>query len=122
MDIIESQLADLPPRYNLFNYVTFDGLAVDHLLVTPKGLLVIQSKPHTGAISASHDKWKRKIGVFGYITVFGEPTLGDPSREISNLVKKSHEWFEKERVRVADRRLNRLHLARPAPSIPARSA
>jgi hypothetical protein len=94
--MINETLKGVPPRYHLYNYVTIDGVTIDHLLVTPLGLMLIMIKQHVGKVKADHDSYRRKGSVITSIGTFGEPGIGSPSRDLTAQVKKVREWFEKE--------------------------
>lgn len=94
--MIDDALKGVPTRYHLYNYINFGGLVVDHLLVTPIGLMVINIKPYTGKVKVGHDNYRRKNSVIASIASFGEPALGNPSRETANIVKKIRAWFEQQ--------------------------
>jgi hypothetical protein len=94
--MINETLKGVPPRYHLYNYVTIDGVTIDHLLVTPIGLMLIMIKQHVGKVKADHDNYRRKGSVITSIGTFGEPGIGSPSRDLAAQVKKVRAWFEKE--------------------------
>lgn len=94
--MIDEALKGVPPRYHLYNYVTIDGVTIDHLLVTPLGLMLIAVKPYLGKVKAGHDNYRRKNSIIVTVSSVGEPGLGNPSREMAFQVKKVRGWFEKQ--------------------------
>lgn len=92
--MIDDALKGVPNRYHLYNYVNFGGTVVDHLLVTPIGLMIVNVKPYTGKVKVGHDNYRRKNSVLATVAAFGEPALGNPSRDTATTVKKVRAWFE----------------------------
>ncbi len=112
-EMISEALQGVPPRYHLYNWINLNeggqsdpaststskktkkaDLPVEHLLVTPQGLMVIMCKPQMGDIKAGHDNYRRKTGLSVRFATLGEPGVGQPSRELAALVKKVRAWFE----------------------------
>ena len=94
--LIDEALKGVPPRYHLYNYVDVGGIIIEHLLVTPIGLMLIAVKPHAGKVKVGHDNYRRKNKIITSIGTFGEPGLGNPSRELGVQVKKVRAWFEQQ--------------------------
>ena len=92
--LIDDALKGVPPRYHLYNYVEINGVIVPHLLITPIGIMIIMVKQQAGKIKAGHDNYRRKNSFITSIGSFGEPGLGNPSRDMATLVKKVRGWFE----------------------------
>jgi hypothetical protein len=72
-------LKTLDNRALLFNYVS--AFPVDHLLVTPGGLLVIVTRPVLGDIVVQGDRYRRRRGAFGWLQYVSEGALGNPGRD-----------------------------------------
>lgn len=82
-------LKTMDVRTVLFNYVS--ALPVDHLIMTPSALAVVETRPFIGDIVVEGDKWKRKRGLFGWLQILSEGPLGNPTRDAERgvlLVKK----------------------------------
>lgn len=84
-------LKTLDNKSVLFNYVA--TFPVDHLLLTPGGLVVIVSRPVLGDIVASELRYKRKRGLFGWLQFVSEGTLGNPGREALNGVEAMRDYL-----------------------------
>lgn len=93
-DTIATELEGVPPRYHLYNWLKLDGIAIDHLLVTPMGLMIILAKSQMGDVKADHDRYKRKAALSIWFATLGEPGIGMPSNELAQQVKKVRAWFE----------------------------
>ncbi len=52
---VASELSNLPEGYHAFNDVGFDGYNVDHVVVGPNGIFLIETKSHRGKVSAQGD-------------------------------------------------------------------
>ena len=82
-------LKTMDVRTVLFNYVS--ALPVDHLIMTPTALAVVETRPFIGDIVVTGDKWRRKRGLFGWLQILSEGPLGNPTRDAERgvvLVKK----------------------------------
>lgn len=93
-DLIADELQTVPPRYHLYNWIKLGDVAVDHLLVTPMGLMIILAKGQMGDIKAENDRYRRKAGMSIWFATLGEPGVGMPSNELAQQVKKLRAWFE----------------------------
>lgn len=83
-------LKTLDNKAVLFNYVS--AFPVDHLLVSPAGLVVIVTRPVLGDIVASGDRYKRKRGMFGWLQFVSEGALGNPGREALDGVEEMRKY------------------------------
>lgn len=72
-------LKTLDHRALLFNYVSV--FPVDHLLVTPGGVVVIVTRPVLGDIVVQGDRYRRRRGPFGWLQFLSEGALGNPGRD-----------------------------------------
>jgi hypothetical protein len=93
-DLLADVLEGVPPRYHLYSWLKLGDLPVDHLLVTPMGLLIIMAKSQIGDYRVSHDRYKRKSGLGIWFATVGEPGVGMASQEMAQQVKKLRTWFE----------------------------
>lgn len=71
-------LKALDARTTLFNYVP--TLASDHLIVTPSGLVVVETRPFVSELRVNGERWSRR-GFGGLLQYFSEGPLGSPGRE-----------------------------------------
>jgi hypothetical protein len=84
-EVLETNLKGLDYKFQLFNYQ--NHLPVDHLMLSPFGLFVIETRPQYGQIEVNGDKWKRKGGVWALVQVFAEGGLGNPGKETLKAVE-----------------------------------
>ncbi len=93
-ELIGDEIQGVPPRYHLYNWIKLGDTPIDHLLVTPMGLMIIMAKSQFGNVKAGHDHYRRKAGVTGWFATLGEPGIGQPSKEMAEQVKSIRAWFE----------------------------
>jgi hypothetical protein len=84
-------LKTLDSRNLLFNYIS--ALPVDHLLFTPGGLIVIETRPFIGEIAVNGERWRRRRGVFGWFQLISEGALGNPTRDARGGVERMRTWL-----------------------------
>jgi hypothetical protein len=71
-------LKTLDARTTLYNYVS--SLPVDHLLATPSGLVVVETRPFVSELRIDGERWARQ-GFGGVLQYFSEGALGNPGRD-----------------------------------------
>lgn len=55
-EMVGLALADLPEEYRYFNDVDFNTFNIDHILIGPAGIFLVETKSHKGKVSANGDK------------------------------------------------------------------
>lgn len=53
--MVAEKLRNLPDGYNVFNDITFDGFNIDHVVVGPGGIFLVETKSHSGTVDATGD-------------------------------------------------------------------
>lgn len=81
---LATNLKSLDVRTTLYNYVP--PFQVDHLIATPSGVVVVETRPFLSEISVKGDKWSR-TGL-GFMQYFSEGPLGNPGREAQGSVAR----------------------------------
>ena len=84
---------------HLYHYV----FPIDHLVLTPNGVMALIAKYQGGKISAEGMQWKQKIGLFQRF--FGQQTLGNPAAEAENAVKQIAKWISHNVPELAEQEL-----------------
>lgn len=79
---LEKALKGFDNKHHLYNYL----LPVDHVLLTPTGLIVFKVKHHDGAISYRDGKWKRAWSWSRLFGGMGQEGLGNPTKELENEI------------------------------------
>jgi hypothetical protein len=90
-EAITTNLKTLDHKHHLYHYV--DGLPVDHLLVSPFGLYVFETRPQIGRIRVEGDKWRREGGIMRFLLAFSEGGLGKPSRDLQRGITGLREFL-----------------------------
>src|SRR6185503_15098457 len=83
-------LKTLDAKTILFNYVS--SLPVQHLIATPNGLVVVETKPYVSELLVKGDRWSRR-GVGAFFQFFSEGALGNPGREAQNATAEMRKWL-----------------------------
>lgn len=80
--LLEKELKGLDNRYRLYNYT----LPVEHALLTPAGLVVLETRRQEGAIRCQGDRWQYKRNLVSWLRLFIEESVGNPTRDAVNSV------------------------------------
>lgn len=84
---VSRALKGLNNRYWLGNYVQVGrNLYLDHVLVGPEGVLVLETRNHTGNTRYEGGKWRRKSSLLPRVLGV-EPNVGNPTRDVEGLVE-----------------------------------
>ncbi len=90
---IAQALKGFDHRYHLYNFVP--TIPVDHLLVTPFGVIVLETRPFFGEIIHKDSRWRRPATLGGFFHYFSDGGLGNPTKEaqrdteaVQNLLKE----------------------------------
>ena len=54
-EVVAEGLMNLPKGYHVFHDIEFDGFNIDHVVVGPGGIFLVETKSHTGTITAQGD-------------------------------------------------------------------
>jgi hypothetical protein len=82
---IGQALKGLDNRNHLYNFVP--TLPVEHLLLTPTGLVVLETRPFFGDVIHEGDRWSRPMNFGSIVQRFTEGGLGNPTREAKRDVE-----------------------------------
>jgi hypothetical protein len=82
---IGQALKGLDNRNHLFNFVP--TLPVEHLLLTPTGVVVLETRPFFGEIIHHGSRWSRPMNFGSILQRFTEGGLGNPTREAQRDVE-----------------------------------
>jgi hypothetical protein len=89
-EMLESALKGLDNRYRLFNFMG----PVDHVLLTPVGVLVITLRRMGGDIRCRENKWAMKTSLLSKLRLFTEEQLGNPGDDLLRDVKGLQKLLE----------------------------
>jgi hypothetical protein len=86
-------LKGLTKDYSIYHFLT----PVNHLLVGPAGIWIIEPYYQRGTIAFERGKWKQKGGglMLGYLKIFAQEGLGRPDIEIKSDIDNLTEQFKK---------------------------
>jgi hypothetical protein len=77
-------------KYSLHNYPTVNGRVIKHLMISPSGLVVIESNDTLGPVSCNGDKWKARAGLLARFSGVNTP-VGNPTAEVQAGVQAASE-------------------------------
>jgi hypothetical protein len=90
---LTAALKGLTKDYTLYHFLT----PVNHLLVGPAGIWIIEAYYQRGTIVYEGNKWKQKGGglLLGYLKIFAQEGLGRPDIEVKADTESLAEAFKK---------------------------
>jgi hypothetical protein len=90
---LAAALKGLTKDYTLYNFLT----SVNHLLVGPAGVWIIEPYYQRGTIVYEKNRWKQKGGglMLNYLKLFAQEGLGRPDVEISTDIENLTKTFAK---------------------------
>ncbi len=90
---LTAALKGLTKDYTLYNFLT----PVNHLLIGPAGVWIIEPYYQRGRIVYEGNKWKQKGGGFmlGYLKLFAQEGLGRPDFELKTDIENLTKGFKK---------------------------
>jgi len=94
--MLPEYLDTLPDDYVLINNVQLPGLAadVDHILVGPNGVFVIETKHHRGIISSRNGRWyQAKVSRSGWLQP--EEEFKSPTRQVRRNVNRLRRYLDR---------------------------
>ena len=92
-------LKSLDVKTILFNYIP--TLPVDHLVYTPNGLVVIETRSFVSDIAVRGDRWSRR-GAAAALQFFSEGALGNPTKEALRGAEQVKAWLAERLGGAAD--------------------
>lgn len=83
--MLNNELKGLSNKYSLHHFATAGGKVINHLLVTPVGLVIMETRDTVGLVTckgtAKGDKWRTRITLFERVTA-AKQDIGNPSRDL----------------------------------------
>lgn len=84
-EMLMSELKGLSEKYNLHHGPVIGGRKIDHLLITPSGVIVIAANEATGPITCTTnsrgDRWQTRLTLMDRFSGTRQP-IGNPSAEL----------------------------------------
>lgn len=84
---LDAALNAFPDKYVLMHYVRLGKKIIEHLLISPAGLVVIATRDLPGAVSVDGKRWRKKGGGLSRFFMFSGPQLGSPSADLDRDIK-----------------------------------
>lgn len=76
---IGQALKNLDNRYYLFNFTR--NTPVEHLLLTPNAIFVLETRPFFGDVINDGDRWSRPANLHGIFQLFTDGGIGNPGKD-----------------------------------------
>jgi hypothetical protein len=95
-EMVPDYLSTLPDDYVLINNLPLPGLDadVDHILVGPNGVFVIETKHHRGIISSRNGRWyQAKVSHSGWLQP--EEEFKSPTRQVRRNVNRLRRYLDR---------------------------
>lgn len=83
--LLDKVLKGLDNRYILYHYL----FPVEHLLLTPSGLIGIRTQEQAGRIQVRGPRWRQRSTAQRLRFLLGEDTLGNPARALRNDLERT---------------------------------
>ncbi len=84
-------LESLDRRYVLYSYF----LPSEQVLFSHHGFTVLEVRNQEGLIRYANGRWQHKAGLRKLMQIFGEPSLGQPDRDLGQEMRWVREWLVK---------------------------
>ena len=98
-EMITSELKGLSDKYSLHHGAAVGGRRIDHLLITPSGLIVIAANEATGPITCTTDRkgdrWQTRMTLMDRFSGTRQP-IGNPSLELDAATGAVRALLEKQ--------------------------
>jgi hypothetical protein len=98
--LIDRHLDKLGDRYVLVHYPKVGNKHLDHLLIYPGGLIVINAKEIDGEVLVKGTRWRKKSRGLRRFLSFSGPQLGQPGIETDNAIALTEEFLEKYQMEI----------------------
>lgn len=85
---LEKSLKGLNDRYTLINYL----IPAPHVLLTPRGLVVLRVKRQDGRVTYSNGQWKQDLKWSHLFQGMAREWLGDPTKELYRDIDRVKAW------------------------------
>ena len=89
-DLLDETLKNLHDTYRLYHY---PALPCDHIMLTPGGVVVLETNNLEGKFSYKNGRWREKISLGRALRYLVEEHLGNPIRSAADDVEYLKEQF-----------------------------
>lgn len=95
---VNAELKGLSDKYSLHHNASVEGHVVDHLLITPSGVIVMDDNPALGYVSCTSgqkgDKWATRTTALERLTG-AKPAVGNPSADVEASLTAVRSFLDK---------------------------
>jgi len=84
-EVLANSLKGLDVKYRLINYT--DDLPVPHFLLSPYGIVVLETRHHWGEIVNQGSKWRQRRSFWEALRSMAVGSLGNPSKDAQRGVE-----------------------------------
>lgn len=99
--ILDTRMKGLSDQVTLVHYARVgDKRVLDHLVIFPGGLLILNARELDGAIRQKKSSWRKHGGLFRKMFAFSGPQLGNPSFENDRNIPLVEKWLADNQLEV----------------------
>jgi len=91
-EALAKSLKGMDDRYHLYNYL----LPTPHVLLTPRGLVVLRPQRQDGKVTCNDGQWKQDFKWSHVFQGMARESLGSPTTELKRDIGKIKNWVKKE--------------------------
>jgi len=84
---LDAALNPFSDKFVLMHYVQVGKKIVEHLLISPSGIVVVSTRDLPGSVTVDGKRWKKKSGGLTRFFMFSGPQLGSPSADLDRDIK-----------------------------------
>ena len=84
---LDAALNSFSDKYVLMHYVAIGKKVVEHLLISPAGIVVVSARDIPGSVTVEGKRWRKKSGGLTRFFMFSGPQLGSPSADLDRDIK-----------------------------------
>ncbi len=89
--VLDKVLKGMGHKYHIFHYVL---PKVDHVLVGPQGVFVLNAQPADGAVRYENGRWRRKFHWTQLLRGFGDDAVGDATGDVHKETEALQEFID----------------------------
>jgi hypothetical protein len=84
---LDAQLNPFSDKFVMMHYVQIGKKIVEHLLISPSGIVVVSTRDLPGVVTVEGKRWRKKSGGLTRFFMFSGPQLGSPSADLDRDIK-----------------------------------
>jgi hypothetical protein len=91
---LDAALNSFSDKFVLMHYVLIGKKIVEHLLISPAGIVVVATRDLPGVVTVEGKRWRKKSGGLTRFFMFSGPSLGSPSTDVERDIKLTIDALE----------------------------